>query len=69
VAVLTVLRLRAKNNPTLVSEAVLMATVPAALVPGAIVTVAIPLTLQSAVTPDATSVSLSGPLLIWALML
>jgi hypothetical protein len=62
VAVETVERLRAKNTPTLDIVAVLIAAVPAALVPGVSVCVLTPLALQSAVTPEATNVELSEPL-------
>jgi len=61
VAVVIVDRLRAKNSPTADMVAVLIATVPAAFVPGVSVCVVTPLLLQSAVTPDATNVELSEP--------
>lgn len=68
VAVLTVERFLAKNMPTLVIDAVLMAAVPAALVPGVSVSVFTPLTAMLAVTPEAANVWPRLPLEMIALM-
>jgi hypothetical protein len=61
VAVVTVDKFRAKNKPTADMLAVLIATVPAAFVPGVSVCVLTPLLLQLAVTPEATKDELSAP--------